>query len=217
MPENRFEFRYKVRDVASAQRMRMLRSKQIKIMIGIWLVSSLFLLVPMLLPDLFPGSPFTSWQVVLSIALVYAVTLGVLLFITPYLDFAFNRFWRLPLLLRFNDKQLRLSVAGGKSKGLVLPWKQIQRFDENERVFILYYGEGNKFIVLPKVIFQEATKKARAEERFRDLLRRRASIAVIEEEVDEADRSDTVEEVDVDDKLKPDSGIGSSKEEANNE
>ncbi len=182
MPENRFEFRYKVKDVASAQRMRMLRSKQIRVMVIIWLLSSLFLFVPMLLPNMFPGSPFSSWQLVISIAVVYAVTIAVLLFVTPYLDFTFNRFWRLPLMLRFNDKQLKLSVVGGKSKGLVLPWKQIQRYDENERVFILYYGASNKFIVLPKSIFDESSNPARSRDRFLDLLKRRASIPVVEVE-----------------------------------
>lgn len=196
MASNRFEFRYKAGDVASAQRMRMLRSKQIKIMVGLWLLSSLFLLVPLFFPQMFPGSPFASGEVVLSIAIVYAVTLGVLMVVTPYLDFAFNRFWRMPLVLRINEQNLRLSVSGGKSKGLVLPWGQILRFDENGRVFILYYGEGNKFIVLPKTLFQAAKNPAQAEERFRDLLRRRASIPVVveAEEDSEADAVGTAQD-----------------------
>ena len=189
MPQNRFEFRYKARDVASAQRMRMMRSKQIRLMIGIWLLSSLFLLVPLLFPQMFPGSPFASWEIVVSIALIYAITLGVLLLITPYLDFTFNRFWRLPLLLRYNDHQLRLSVAGGKAKGLILPWKQIQRYDENERVFILYYGEGNKFVVLPKAIFEAAKNPEKAAAGFRNLLHRRASIPIVEEPVVEEEEA----------------------------
>lgn len=186
MASNRYEFRYKARDVASAQRMRMLRSKQFRFMVGIWLLSSLVLLVPLFFPQLMPNSLFANPQMIVGIALIYAITLGVLLFITPYLDFMFNRFWRLPLLLRINEQNLRLGVSGGKSKGLELPWKQIQRFDENGRVFILYYGEGNKFIVLPKAIFRDASSPAQAEARFRALLNPRAAFPPSEDNAEAA-------------------------------
>jgi hypothetical protein len=138
MADNRYEFRYKAGDVSSAQRMRMLRSKQIKV-----------------LPGLFPATPIASWGLVLEIALIYLATLVVMMLVTPYLDFLFNRFWRLPLQYQFNDRQMRLSVVKGKSKGLRLEWKDIQRIEENPRVFILYYGAGGKFLILPKSIFDE--------------------------------------------------------------
>lgn len=166
MADNRFEFRYTANDVASAQRMRMFRSRQIRVLAIVWLVSSLFLAVPMLLPNLFPGISGMTWGLVVELALVYLVTMAILFAITPYLDFFFNRFWRMPMVLQFSDKQIRLSVSGGKSKGLQLSWKQIQRAEENQRVYILYYGIGNKFIILPKSIF----KRPQDDRRFRDLL-----------------------------------------------
>jgi len=177
MAENRFEFRYSAGDVASAQRMRFLRSNQLKVLIGVWLVSSLFLAAPMVFPQMFPGSPFTSWALVLEIAIIYAVTMVVIIAVTPYLDFTFNRFWRLPLLFQYNDKQLKLSVVNGKSPGLRLTWNQLQRIEENERVFVMYYGAGNKFLILPKSVFSEASL-----ERFHSVLRRKLSLPGKEQE-----------------------------------
>lgn len=167
MPEYRFAFRYTPSDVASAQRMRFLRSGRLKVLIFIWLSSSLVLATPLIFPQMFPGSPFTSWSLVVQIALIYAVTMVVLVLVTPRVEYYFQRFWRLPLLLRLSDKMLRLSVDGSKSPGLRLPWEQIRRVDENERVFVVYYGEGNKFIILPKSTFKD---HGGAEERFRKLL-----------------------------------------------
>lgn len=182
MADNRFEFRYTANDVASAQRMRLIHSKQMRIMLGIWLVSSLFMAVPLLLPGLFPDLTWLNWGLVLEIALIYLVTMVILFALTPYLDFFFNRFWRLPLLFQFSDKQMRLSVVGGKSKGLHLTWAQIQRAEENARVFILYYGSGSKFIILPKAIF----KRPQDDKRFRGLLRRRFEMPAAPVEAPEA-------------------------------
>lgn len=170
MAENRIEFRYRAGDVASAQRMRFLRSNQLKIMIGIWLASTLFLAAPLAFPQFFPGSPFSSWSLVVEIAIIYAVTMVVIIAVTPYLDFVFNRFWKLPLQFQYNDKQLRVSVVAGKSAGLRLAWSEIQRVEENERVFVVFYGTGNKFFILPKSAFSES-----AMERFQTVLRRKLS------------------------------------------
>lgn len=173
MAETRFEFRYTAKDVASAQRMRFLRSNQLKMMIGIWVLSTLFLAAPLVFPQLFPGSPFSSWSLVLEIAIIYGVTMAIIIAVTPYLDFVFNRFWRLPLQFQYNDKQLRVSVVGGKSAGLRLAWGDIRRVDENARVFVFYYGSGNKFFILPKSVFSETSL-----ERFRSVLRRKLSAPV---------------------------------------
>lgn len=187
MPEYRFAFRYTPADVASAQRMRFLRSGRLKVLIFIWLSSSLVLAAPLIFPDLFPGSPFTSWSVVVQIALIYAVTMGVLVLVTPRVEYYFQRFWRLPLMLRLSDKMLRLSVEGSKAPGLRLPWEEIRRVDENERVFVVYYGEGNKFIILPKSTFKD---HGGAEERFRKLLSKAGTAqAPAEPEVEEEEET----------------------------
>ncbi len=171
MPETRVEFNYTRPDVVSAQRMRFLRSGQFKVILLIWLGSIIFLSAPMLLPQVFKPGPFTSWGLVVQIFLIYAVTMLVLIFITPYADFFINRFWRLALVLQFSEKHLRLSVAG-KTAGLRLKWPQILKVDENDRVFILHYGSGGKFIILPKSAFYDPGD----EQKFRDLLARRASL-----------------------------------------
>lgn len=168
MSENRFDFRYTINDVASAQRMRFLRSNQIKIIFILWLGMLLFVIASMMLPDLIPFTVSMSWGLVLQISLAYFVTMAVLVLITPFLDFFINRFWHLPLTFQFNEKQLRLSLTG-KSGGLRLKWSQIHKMEENQRVIILFYGTGNKYIILPKLAFEASEL---TERRFRDLLAR---------------------------------------------
>lgn len=180
MADTRIEFRYTAEDVASAQRMRFLRSKQFKMMGLVWIVSTLFLLISM---QFFQPSPVFDRPVILAIAFGYVLVIGVLALVSPYLSYAFSRFWRLPLQLQFNEKTLRLSVVKGKSKGLQISWDQIQEVQENKRVIILHYGEGKKFIILPKTAFgSDQTDPAApagegstsaAARRFRDILRRR--------------------------------------------
>ncbi len=171
MSETRLEFRYTRPDVISAQRMRFLRSNQLKVILIIWLASMLILIAPLVLPRVFPPGPYASWGLVLQIAIAYFATLLVLIFFTPWMDFAINRFWRLPLTLHFSEKSLRLLVTG-KTGGLHLKWNQIRRVEENGRVFILDYGVGNKYIILPKSAFTRPGE----ESRFRDLLSRRALV-----------------------------------------
>jgi YcxB-like protein len=173
----RLEFRYCASDVASAQRMRFLRSAQLKVILLLWLVSLLYVAAPLLVPQWFKPGPYTSWGLVIEICLAYGVTLLVLILVTPWADFYINRFWRLPLEFQYNEKHLRLSVTG-KQGGLRLGWKQIQRVEENARVFILFYGTANKFIILPKGIFS----RPQDDRRFRELLSQRAVLVDTGEE-----------------------------------
>ncbi len=182
MPENRVEIHYTRPDVISAQRMRFLRSSQLKVILLIWLGSIIFLSAPLVLPQWFKPGPYTSWALVVQISLAYLVTLAVITFITPWMDFYINRFWRLPLVFQFSEKQVRLSISG-KTGGLRLKWSQIIRVDENDRVFILHYGSGGKFVILPKAAFSGPGD----EQRFRDLLARRELLSTAETGEEEAE------------------------------
>ncbi len=171
MSATSLQLHYTRGDVVSAQRLRFLRSNQLKVIMLIWLASMLYLIAPLVLPKVFPPGPYSSWALVFQICLAYLVTLVVLFFFTPWFDFYLNRFWRLPLTFQFSDKSLRLSVTG-KPGGLRLAWNQVQQVDENDRVFILHYGGTNKFLILPKSTF---TRPADSQ-RFRELLARRTLI-----------------------------------------
>jgi hypothetical protein len=188
MSEQKIEFRYTRPDVVSAQRLRFLRSSQLKAILLIWLGSMVFLSAPLVLPQWIKPGPYSSWGLVFQIALAYAVTLLVLIVITPVVDFYINRFWRLRLVLQFSQKSLRISVAG-KPGGLRLKWSQIQRVDENERVFILHYGSGGKFVIVPRQAFEREGDEAR----FRDLLARRAVLPAEPPGEEEADESEAKE------------------------
>lgn len=180
MSETRLEFTYSRPDVVAAQRTRFLRSSQFKIILLIWLVAMLYLIAPLVLPQVFPPGPNTSWGLVLQIGLAYFVTLLVLIFVTPVMDFYLNRFWRLPLSLHFNDKHLRLFVTG-KEGGLRLKWNQILKVEEDPRVFTIEYGAGNRYMILPKSVFNHASD----EQRFRELLARRAQQPDLPDDEDE--------------------------------
>lgn len=180
MPENRYDFRYTPQDVASAQRSRLLSSTQLRIILFVGLGTLLYLAAPLIVPSIIPPQSYSSWALVLQVGLAYVVTLLVLTLLMPWFTYYFNRFWRLPLALHFNDKQLRISVSG-KPGGLRLAWRNIQRVQENKRVFILEYGAGGKYVILPKSVFT----KAGVEKRFRNLLDKRATAPLPEPETKE--------------------------------
>lgn len=169
MADTRIDFRYTRADVVSAQRVRFLRSRQLKAILIIWFAGTLFLMAPLVLPQLFKPGPYSSWTLMFQISLAYAVTLFVLIFFTPFFDFYLNRFWRLPLTLQFSSKRLRLTVTG-KPGGLRLSWNQITQVEESPRTFIVHYGGSDKFFVVPKSAFS----KPEDEQRFRDLVASRA-------------------------------------------
>jgi hypothetical protein len=173
MADTYLDFRYTRPDVVSAQQTRFLRSKQFRIILIIWLIGVVFLAIPLLLPQVFPPNLYSSWELIFNISLAFAVTLFVLIIFTPFFDFYLNRFWRLPLTLQFNDKRLRLTVTGKKG-GLRLNWNQITKVDESARAYILHYGGGGKFFVVPKSAFKEPED----ERYFCDLLSRRTLVEV---------------------------------------
>lgn len=166
MPPNRFDFHYSPADIAQAQRSRFLKSNQLKLIILLWIFTTLFTAGPLVLPGLFPTLPGDSWGLVVEVMLVYVVTIGVLGLVTPLAEYYLNRFWRMPLSLQVTQKHMRLSAAG-KSGGLRLLWGEIRRVEETARVFILTYGPGGKYLILPKSAFAGVPG---AEAHFRDLL-----------------------------------------------
>lgn len=166
MPDQRVPIHYTVQEVTSAQRTRLLRSGQFKLIIFFGVVSVLVLALHMLFPQTFHIIAGVTWTQVWQIALAYFASMLAIILIVPWISFHLTRFWKLPLVFQFGQKGLRLSVAG-KSGGLRLGWEQVQRVEENRLVFMVYYGDGQKHFILPKASFSEA-----AEAHFRRLLKR---------------------------------------------
>jgi hypothetical protein len=166
MADTRIEFKYDIADVTSAQRMRFLNSKQFKLIIGFWGITVALMTFSILFPRTFTLFADVTWALIGQISLIYFGTLFAILVMIPWLGFHFNRFWRLPLVFQFNTKNLRLSVAG-KPGGLRLTWSQIRRVEGTDRVFLIYYDEGQKHFILPRAAFKEAQEK-----RFHQMLER---------------------------------------------
>lgn len=165
MPDNRVDIHYTVHEVTSAQRMRMIKSKQFVFLIIIWGGGVLFILLHVLLPQVFNIIPGVTWPLVYQAAGLYLVTFLSLLYIIPWVSFQFTRFWRLSLVFYFNTKSIRLAVAG-KSGGLRLNWEDVHRVEEYRTAFIIYYEGGSKHFIVPKSAFTNP----KSERRFRDLL-----------------------------------------------
>jgi hypothetical protein len=164
--DNRIEFRYDIADVTSAQRMRFLNSPQLKLLIAFWAITVLFLALSIYFPQTISIVQGVTWAVIGQISLIYVVTLVGMIFVVPWLSFNFNRFWKLPLVFQFNQKNLRLSVAG-KQGGLRLAWDEVRRVEGNDRVYLVYYDDTQKHFILPRSAF-----KPHQDKRFQDYLAR---------------------------------------------
>ena len=164
MPDNRVNIHYTVQEVTSAQRLRLARSGQLKIILFFWIGSIVFFGLHVLFPQSIRIMDGITWTVVWQVTLAYLATLASLIFILPWISFHLTRFWKLPLIFQFGKKEMRLSVSG-KRGGLGLTWDQVQRVDENRLVFMVYYDSGQKHFILPKASFSEAN-----EARFRSAL-----------------------------------------------
>jgi hypothetical protein len=164
MAEKKLEFRYTAADVTSTQRVRILRSGQFKLLAGFWGVGVVFIALHVLLPWIFNFIPGVTWFFVGETFLVFIASILALLFVVPWLNFQFTRFWRLAFVFQFNTKSLRLGLVG-KTGGLSLDWSQISKVEETPRTFILYYEGNSKHFLVPKSAFAE-----RSEQRFRSLI-----------------------------------------------
>jgi hypothetical protein len=161
--ENKVEFSYKAADITTTQRFRILRSGQFKLLVAFWGVGVVFIALHVLLPSIFNFIPGVTWFFVGEAFLVLVASLLALLFVVPWLNFQFTRFWHLPFVFQFNSKAVRLALSG-KTGGLSLEWSKISKVEETSRTFVLYY-EGSKHFLVPKAAFTE-----RAEQRFRSLI-----------------------------------------------
>jgi hypothetical protein len=161
MSDNRVNIQYTVQEVTSAQRMRLMRSGQLKMIVLFWAGSVIFFGLHVLFPQSFRVVSGVTWTLIGQVSLAYFVSLLAIFVILPWVSFHLTRFWKLPLVFQFGQKDLRLSVAG-KRGGLRLGWDQVRRVDENDLVFVIYYDDGQKHFIVPKAGFSEG-----AEARFR--------------------------------------------------
>jgi hypothetical protein len=164
--DNKVEFRYTAADVTSTQRYRILHSSQFKLLVAFWGIGVIFIALHMLLPTIFTFISGVTWLMVGQAGLIFVASILVLLFVIPWFNFQFTRFWRMAFVFQFNNKTLRLGVAG-KTGGLVLEWSQVRKVEETPRTFVIYYEDSTKHFMLPRAAFSE-----RSEQRFRGLVTR---------------------------------------------
>lgn len=169
MPDYRVPVRYTAQEVTSAQRMRLRQSGQIKLIAVFGVISVLIMTLHVLFPQTFHFLGEVTWVQVGQAAVAYFGSLLAIVLIVPWISFRVTRFWKLPLIFRFGQKGLRMGIEG-KSGGLRLGWEQVRRVEENRLVFMIYYDDGQKHIIVPKAGFGEA-----AEAHFRRLLERQPS------------------------------------------
>ncbi len=188
MADNRVEFRYTAGDVTATQRYRMLHSSQFKLLILFWGLGLAFVALHPLLPGIFSFIPGVTWEMVGTIVLIYIGSILLLLYVIPWINFNFTRFWRLSLVFTYNNKGIRLAVAG-KSGGLRLDWEKVRKVEETPRAFVMYYEDDTKHFILPKSAFSSG-----AERRFRSLVDRNVNAPAESKLAGEQKSSELVEE-----------------------
>ena len=172
MPSNvPLPVRFDAKDIISAQRLRFIKSSRLKVLIGLWLALSLFLLVQLVAPDFIPAVHFANWYMLIGLAVAFVLVLVIFYWVAPWLDYTQNPVWQTPFTLRLTNEQILISVEG-KPRATTVQWSRIHKMHENERAYILYLGNEANFLILPKAVL-----KAGAREKMIQMLKTRSSLS----------------------------------------
>lgn len=162
-----FTFKYEEGDVISAQRLRAVSSARLKILAVICAVGVLFLTAVQVFPHLI-RLPHSRWPVPLGAAATFLGVFLLLYLLAPHLDFRVNADWKQTFHLRLDEESLYLSCPD-MAAGYAQNWRSVSKVLENERVFILIFGDELDFLILPKRLFSQEQEAF-----FRRMLRRGA-------------------------------------------
>jgi hypothetical protein len=103
-------------------------------------------------------APVTRWEAALVVGALVLVPLFIY-FLAPPIDFRLNRVWRTEWNLRLNPQGLRMQRPGAK-KYFDMAWSDVSKLEENERVYLLYYGDSGRYVLIPKHVFEKPQQLA---------------------------------------------------------
>ncbi len=143
---------YEHADVVSAQRLRFRHSRRLRVLAFLSLAALVYLAVQQFDPALVGANTRIGWQSVAYLAAQF-VLLPVLFYLfVPSLDYRSNQAWRQNYTFTVNKSRLRLARTGAE-RGFELAWGAIRRVLENDRVFLVFFGEKQAMVMIPKSIF----------------------------------------------------------------
>ena len=149
--------RFDAKDIISAQRLRFIKSSRLKVLVGLWLALSLFLLVQLVVPDFIPAVHFATWYMLIGLALAFLLVLVIFYWVAPWLDYTQNPVWQTPFTLRLTNEQLLISVEG-KARATTVQWSRIQKLHENS-VPISLSGKRGELLILPKAVLKAGARE----------------------------------------------------------
>ncbi len=156
---------YQKDEAVSAQQMQMLESNRFKVMIAIGILCFLGLVVQQIWFWFESKAIPVAWWGPILFLLAAGVGLGQAYLRNPLSSFKSNPSWHNRLDLRLSTEQVHIS-SEGQSEGFEMAWERIKRVLENGKVYVLFWGSEQEFIVLPKRVLQTQ------DEFFRDQLKR---------------------------------------------
>ncbi len=144
---------YQRDEVISAQRMRFLHSGQAKLMIVLGTLATLALGTEEIWFWYTFGEVPRMWFMPFSVLLLFCAVFCAAYYFFPAIDFRVNPQWRVIFHLHLEKNKFRLSVKG-HTHGEELEWGRIKRVLENEKVYILFWGKAQEFIIIPKRVLK---------------------------------------------------------------
>ncbi len=143
---------YKQADVVSAQRLRFRHSTRLWVLAGLSLAGLVFLAVQQIDPALVKASARMSGQSLIFLTAMFVMLPVAFYLFVPALDYRSNQAWRQNYTLTVGKARLRLARTGAE-RGFELAWGAIRRVVENDRVFLVFFGEKQAMVMIPKSVF----------------------------------------------------------------
>lgn len=144
---------YQEDEVVSAQKLRFLDSRRLKLLVVLGVVGTIVLSAQQVLLWLKTGSTPPTWTSPISWILVFIGTLGLIYLFAAQIDFRLNSQWRQILDLHLHENCFGVTAIG-RSQGCEIAWERIKRVLENDKVYIVFWGSQQEFIILPKRVLR---------------------------------------------------------------
>jgi hypothetical protein len=146
-------FTYAREDVVAAQRLRLPHSRRLRLLLLIGIGATVVLVIQFsALRSGLTGLP-GGWSTPVVVGAVFVLLVAIAYLLAPIIEYQMTSAWRSRVVLQVNADGLRLSGTTSAT-GFDLAWQQVSGLLENERVWLLFFGGEQDFLIVPKRIFQ---------------------------------------------------------------
>jgi len=145
---------YQEGEVVSAQRMRLLRSSRLKTVSTLGIIGTVALIIAQIHARNTRGSIPSTWFTPVYLPLVFVAVAVIVYFLAPAIDFRLNPAWKAVLDLHLSEEKLRLTMQG-KMESLEWGWEQVSQVLEKNKVYIIFWGSEQDWLIVPKRVLGE--------------------------------------------------------------